>query len=253
MRVIRPAAVARRPRLAARARVALAMLGVGAAAALMLVVAAPASPVPVALLGIAAALGLGLGLGWILRAVRPDPARRLLLDVERLLRDAFDDSYTLIIGPRLPVARSELAGILVGPAGVRVLLARDWEGRYRVRGRSWEYDTRSRRGWIPCRTNPSFDAASQADGVSAWARRVGVPVTALAGAVVFPHRHSHIVLEEPDDEIVTNANVPWWANRIGRVQRMDAEAVRRFASAVLEAAEEQVRQPTTPVLRQGER
>lgn len=251
MRVIRPAAVARRARLAPRTRVALAMLAVGLAAAMLLAVAAPASPIPVALLGLASALGLGVGAAWTVRALRPDAARRLLLDVERLLRDAFDDSYTLVIGPRLPLARSEVAGILVGPPGIRVLVARDWEGRYRVRGRAWEYDTRTRRGWIPCRTNPSFDAAGQADAVSGWARDLGLHVPALEGAVVFPHRNSRIVLEEPDDEIVTSDNVPWWANRIGRVQRMDAAAASRFVSAVLNAADTAVRQPATAVGGEG--
>jgi hypothetical protein len=251
MRVIRPAAVARRTRFAPHARVAVAMVCVGIAAAGLLVVAAPVSPIPVALLGLAAALGLGVGAAWTVRALRPDPVRRLLLDIERLLRDAFDDSYTLIIGPRLPLARSDVAGILVGPPGIRVLVARDWDGRYRVRGRSWEFDTRNHRGWIPCRTNPSFDAASQADRVAGWARETGLHIPSLHGAVIFPYRHSHIVLEEPDDEIVTSENVPWWANRIGRVQRMDGTATSRFVSAVLHAADEHVRQPVTPVSSAG--
>ena len=137
MRVIRPAAVARRGRIPSQARVALAMVGVGGVAAALLIVAAPDSPIPVALLGLAGALGLGVGAAWSVRALRPDPVRRLLLDIEHLLRDAFDDSYTLIIGPRLPLGRSDVAGILVGPPGIRVLVARDWIGRYRVRGRSW--------------------------------------------------------------------------------------------------------------------
>jgi hypothetical protein len=247
MRVIRPAAVARRGRFGTQARVALAMVAVGVAAAALLIVAAPVSPVPVALLGLAAALGLGVGAAWTVRALRPDPVRRLLVDIERLLREAFDDSYTLIIGPRLPLTRSDVAGILVGPPGIRVLVARDWDGRYRVRGRSWEFDTRTGRGWIACRTNPSFDAATQADGVSGWARDAGLHVPSLHGAVVFPYRHSRLVLEEPDDEIVTSENVPWWANRIGRVQRMDSAAVNRFVSAVLHAADEPVRQAVTPI------
>ena len=56
-------------------------------------------------------------------------------------------------------------------------------------------------------------------------------------AVVFPRRHSQIVLEEPEDEIVTADNAPWWANSIGRVRRMDASEVARLVEAVLDAAE----------------
>jgi hypothetical protein len=237
MRVIRPATLASRRRFPLGTAVAVAMLGSGVAAAALLLVAAPTSAVPAALLGLGAALGLGLGAAWLVRALRPDPARRLLVEIERLLRDAFDDTYTLIIGPRLPLRRTDIGAILVGPSGVRVLVARDWEGRYRVRGRGWEFDTRSGRGWIACRTNPSFDAVVQADAVAAWARDAGLGTAPVSGAIVFPNRRSRIVLEEPDDEVVTSDNVPWWANRIGRVQRMDAAATARFVSAVLAAAE----------------
>ena len=213
------------------------MLALGGSAAVLLAISGATSVGPAALLGLAAALGIGVGAAWLVRALRPDPALRLLIEIERLLRDAFDDDYTLIIAPRLPLRRSDIGGILVGPPGVRVLVARDWEGRYRVRGRGWEFDTRSRDGWIPCRTNPSFDAAAQAEAVSGWARQAGVGLPAISGAIVFPDRRSQIVLEEPDDEIVTRDNVPWWANRIGRVQRMDAAAAARFVSAILSAAD----------------
>jgi hypothetical protein len=237
VRVIRPAALPDRTRRRRSILVSVAVLALGLAAAALLATRAAASAAPVALLGVAAALGIGLGAAWLVRAARPDPAQRLLAEIERLLRGAFDDSYTLIVGPRLPLRRTDIGAILVGPPGVRVLVARDWEGRYRVRGRGWEFDTRDRRGWIPCRTNPSFDAASQAEAVSGWARETGMALPAVAGAIVFPFRRSQIVLEEPDDEVVTSDNVPWWANRIGRVQRMDAAATARFVSAVLSAAD----------------
>jgi hypothetical protein len=236
VRVIRPAALADRTRRQRRTLAAVSMLTLGVAAA-ALAIRAPTSAVPAALLGLAAALGIGVGAAWLVRAARPDPARRLLVEIERRLRGAFDDSYTLIIGPRLPLRRTDIGAILVGPPGVRVLVARDWEGRYRVRGRGWEFDARSRQGWIPCRTNPSFDAAAQAEAVSGWAREAGLALPAVAGAIIFPYRRSRIVLEEPDDEVVTSDNVPWWANRIGRVQRMDAAATARFVAAVLSAAE----------------
>jgi len=45
------------------------------------------------------------------------------------------------------------------------------------------------------------------------------------------------VLEEPAGEIVTTDNAPWWAQSIGRVQRLDAHRAARFVEAVLSAAE----------------
>jgi hypothetical protein len=46
-----------------------------------------------------------------------------------------------------------------------------------------------------------------------------------------------LVLEEPDGEIVTTDNAPWYAQRIGRVQRMDAARVGRFVQAVLDGTD----------------
>jgi hypothetical protein len=132
----------------------------------------------------------------------------------------------------------DLAALLVGPAGVRALVARRWRGRYRVRGRGWEYDTRTRAGWIPCRTNPSFDADAVADAVRAWTRTAvddpGIPVVP---AVAFPRAWSVLVMEEPDTEVLTADNAPWWAQRIGRVQRLDPNRVGRVVQAVLDAGE----------------
>ena len=56
-------------------------------------------------------------------------------------------------------------------------------------------------------------------------------------AVAFPHSGSVIVLEEPHGEIVTTDNAPWYAQRIGRVQRMDAARVGRFVQAVLDGTD----------------
>jgi hypothetical protein len=40
-------------------------------------------------------------------------------------------------------------------------------------------------------------------------------------------------------DVVTTDNAPWWANRVGRVQRMDAARVVAFAEAVVTASREQ--------------
>lgn len=236
MKVIRPAYLAEPSRLR-RAGLGLATLGGGLIAAVALPLVASLSPVAVGVAGLFAALGLGVGTAWLWRALRPDPERRLLRDLESVLGATLDDAYTLILRPRLPDKGRGLAAVLVGPAGVRVLTARDWHGRYRVRGRAWHYDAGRLHGWIPCRTNPSFDSASATERVARWAADTGMPNLAIGGAVAFPNPRSRIVLEEPEDEIITADNVPWWANRIGRVQRLDAASAARFVAAVLDAGE----------------
>jgi hypothetical protein len=236
MRLIRPAKATSERRWALA--LSLGMLLVGMVAILLMAMLPGDRVSGVAMLGIAAALGIGVGLAWLIRAASGGVRRPTGEDLARLLSTAFDDSYVLILSPRLPGISDDLAALLVGPAGVRALVARRWRGRYRVRGRGWEYDTRSTEGWIPCRTNPSFDADAVADKVAAWARTaLDEPALPVVPAVAFPRAWSVIVLEEPDGEVVTADNAPWWAQRIGRLQRMDQPRVGRFVQGVMDAGD----------------
>ena len=237
MRVIRPRALStaarRRPFL-----LAFSMLAAGALALELTVIMRPDSTTGAAMGAAAAAVGLGIGAAWLLRVIRPDRSRRAINALTALLCSTFDDDYALVLAPRLAIRdAARLDGVLVGPAGVRVLTVRGWEGRYRVRGRVWEFDARGRRGWIRCRTNPSFDAISLSEGVARWARDAGLPDLPIRPAIVFPRRHSQIVLEEPEDEVVTSDNAPWWANSIGRVRRLDPAHAMHVIEALLDAAE----------------
>jgi len=220
--------------------VALAMMVVGGTALALIALLPPNRPAALALLGVSAALGFGVGIAMAWRERGAARRRRDQVgdDIARLLAPAFDDSYTLVLAPRLPGVGTDLAALLVGPAGVRSLIARRWRGHYRVRGRGWELDTRSRAGWIPTPTNPSFDADAVADAVTRWSRSaLADPSIGITPAVAFPRPHTTIVLEEPIGEIVTTDNAPWWAQSIGRVQRLDGSRAARFVEAVLSASE----------------
>jgi hypothetical protein len=248
MRVIRPASVAERRWAVA---LALSMLLVGGIAIVIMAMLPTERTSAVAALGVSAALGIGVGSAMLPRALRGRTGSRHDDDLGRLLATAFDDNYVLVLAPRLPEVSHDLAALVIGPPGVRAVVARRWRGRYRVRGRGWEYDTRSRDGWIPCRTNPSFDADEVADAVARWARAgADEPSLPVAPAVAFPRSYSTVVLEEPDTEVVTPDNVPWWAQRIGRVQRMDAARVNRLARAVLDAADD-LATPVPEAIRPG--
>jgi hypothetical protein len=182
---------------------------------------------------------MGIGGAYLLRALGRSAQGQTAAQLARLLGNAFDDNYALLVEPRLPGVSTDLAGLLVGPGGVRALTLRDWDGRYRVRGRSWEYDARGRRGWIACRTNPSFEAEKLSQAVMRWAVLADLDEhLPVAAAIVFPRRHSRVILEEPDLEIVTTENAPWWAQRVGRVQRLDPPAVARVVAATLLASEQ---------------
>jgi hypothetical protein len=220
--------------------VALGMLVVGGAAVALMAFMPADRVAPIALLGLSAALGLGAGVAMVWREARAGRRWRNEVgeDIARLLAPALDDSYTLVLSPRLPGVPPDLAALLVGPAGVRAVIARRWRGRYRVRGRGWELDTRSRAGWIPTLTNPSFDADAVANTVTRWSRAaIDDPSIAITPAIAFPRPYSTVVLEEPAGEIVTTDNAPWWAQSIGRIQRLDAHRAARFVEAVLSASE----------------
>jgi hypothetical protein len=197
-------------------------------------------PILTGVLAAVAALGIGVGGAWLVRALRPNRSREIGTRLGDLLASAFDDTYTLLLAPRLPIRDTErLDGILIGPGGVRVITARDWHGRYRVRGQTWEFDAGRRRGWIRCRTNPSFDAGGLASGFARWAADRGFTDLPLLPTLAFPLAQSRVVLEEPEIEVVTSDNAPWWANRIGRVRRIDEAVGLRLAATIIDEAEQQ--------------
>lgn len=244
MRVIRVTAARATP--AARVRrgsVWLAIL-VLPAATLALVVATPPAWRPLG--GVALAVGLSVAVALLVNELRE--RGRPNRDVERLLAPIFGEEYVLIVGLHVPATRGELAALLVGPAGVRALLARRWEHRFRVRGRAWEVG--AEQGWVPFAENPSFDALALREAVEQWiAVTSGEPGIPIAATIVFPRAGSRVILQEPDVEIVTRDNAPWWAQRIGRVQRLDAFRATRLVDALLTAARPDAR---ARLPRQGE-
>jgi hypothetical protein len=239
MRVIRPAlTTADRVRASVTA---LLMLVVGWIALLQVALLPDGRTAAGALLAVSAALGIGVGSAGLIRAHsigRRRPADGAD-DLVARLRGAFDDATTLVVAPRLPGVPNDLAALLIGPSGLRAVLVRRWRGGYRVRGRSWDYDTGSAEGWISCRSNPSFDADRVADAVTAWARTaLDEPGLTAIGVVAFPRTYSRITLEEPGTEVLTADNGPWWAHSIGRLQRLDARRAGRVLQAVIDAGEQ---------------
>ena len=236
MRVIRPRSLSSSERRRSLA-LAVAMLGTGLLAGAIILLGV-AGAILTGVLAAVAALGIGVGGAWLVRVMRPNRGRKIAARLGDLLGTAFDDSYTLLLAPRLPIRDTErLDGILIGPGGVRIFTARDWHGRYRVRGRTWEFEAGGRRGWIRCRTNPSFDAGGLASGFVRWAADRGFRDLPLQPTLAFPLARSRVVLEEPEIEVVTSDNAPWWANRFGRVRRLDEAVGLRLAAAIIDEAE----------------
>ena len=244
MRVIRPTALSPAER---RRSLLLAgcMLATGIAAALLAALGIGPT-IATGAFATVAAVACGVGAAWLIRALRPNRTRDLGRALVERLSPALDDSYTLVVAPRLPLRdAARLDGVIVGPGGIRVVSARSWEGRYRVRGKVWEFDA-GRRGWIRCRTNPSYEAVALADGFARWLTNRGFGELPIRAVVAFPLSHSKLVLEEPADEILTSDNAPWWANSIGRVRRLDPAQAGQVLEVVLDASEEEARTGRRP-------
>ncbi len=212
------------------APIGMAVAGLGAA---ILVASGPAlSAGGFAALALGAPLGLGIGAALLVRRVEPGAADWRPDELVSLLAPAVDDSWWLVLRPRLDGLEHQPDALLVGPPGVRAVAVRTWHGRYRLRGRRWEYQAGGRDGWITCRTDPGYEALQLRGAVARWAAaKLGAQLPVEA-AVAFPRSSSRIALEEPEVEVITTDNAPWWAQRVGRVQRLDAGRV----AAVVQAA-----------------
>ena len=234
MRVIRvgPSTPSARVRVR-RASLWLALMGVPAACA-GLVLAIPPASRPLA--GVALAVGLTASVWLLVGQLRELGAGKR--DLERLLAPLFGDDYLLLLGVPVPELR-EPATLLIGPAGVRAILASRLEGSFRLRGRSWEVRTDD--AWVAFGRGPTLAAAQLRDAVERWLAGIWEErVLAIGATVVFPRRAARVVLEEPEVEVVTCDNAPWWAQRIGRTQRLDALRAGRLVEAVLSASSREV-------------
>ena len=153
--------------------------------------------------------------------------------LERLLAPVLDDSYVLVLAPRIPGVDHGLHGLLVGPGGVRALLVRRWHGQFRQRGRLWEFNARGRRGWVACRTDPTRDAKRMVDQVGRWMTEALGTRLPVEATIAFPDRRSQIeLLDNPVTEVVSLDNAPWWANRLTRVRRLDGRSAGRLLEAL---------------------
>ena len=88
-------------------------------------------------------------------------------------------------------------------------------------------------------------------GVRAGRDEMALPEIHLRAAIVFPHAHSQVVLEEPTEEVVTTDNAPWWANAYGRVLRLNQAAAARVVEAILDAAEPEEEVGFRPIADRG--
>jgi hypothetical protein len=175
----------------------------------------------------------GRGLARLRSSDEDRAARNDARALEGLLKPVLDDSYVLILSPQIPGVDGALRGLLVGPGGVRALLVRRWNGHFRQRGRMWEYNARGRLGWIPCRTDPTRDGRLVLDQLSEWMRDALGTVLPLEATIAFPDRTSHVELtNDPEIEVVTRDNAPWWANSLAKARRMDERSAGRLLVAL---------------------
>ena len=172
-------------------------------------------------------------LGWLWGNRQDRSAEADGRAIEKLLAPVLDDSYVLVVAPHVPGVDRGLHALLIGPSGVRAVLVRHWNGHFRQRGRAWEYDTRGRRGWVPCRTDPTRDARRIVDQVGRWMTDELGTKLPIEAVIAFPDRESQIELtNDPVTDVVSLDNAPWWANKISRVRQLDGRSAGRLLEAL---------------------
>jgi hypothetical protein len=71
------------------------------------------------------------------------------------------------------------------------------------------------------------------DQVSEWMRDVLGTVLPVEATIAFPDRKSQIELSNnPEIEVVTRDNAPWWANSLAKARRIDERSAGRLLLAL---------------------
>ena len=176
-------------------------------------------------MGLPASLGLGVGAAmvWQGAALRGDTATRSATIWPGCWRPPSTTRTPLVLAPRLrcPGGPGRAAR---RARRVRALIARRWRGQYRVRGRGWEMDTRSRAEADP--TSPTLLRRR-------WRGRCRDPLDARARSTIRASASCRgrlsATVPAPSSsradrgEIVTVDNAPGGRPASGRVQRLDAQ------------------------------
>lgn len=79
----------------------------------------------------------------------------------KALQQHLDSRWTLFRNVVLPGNRSDIDGVLVGPAGVYVLEIKSYSGKFKNQGNQWWW-RRYRPGWLQLSENPSRQATANA-------------------------------------------------------------------------------------------
>lgn len=193
------------------------------------------------------------GLGWYGEMMAQESF------TERLQRHLADD-HLLLRNAMLPGSDLTVPLILLGPEGVRTIIATDKKGIFRAKGENWYAFSGRTRRFRPKRPNLQSLATSYAQAVHAYLQRQGVPLPEVEPVLAFTNPRTHVDTAQPSVRIVQADAFDHFASNLLKFQPiMDQEDVNELTDLILnppqpepepEPADEPLAAPEEPTDRQ---
>lgn len=152
---------------------------------------------------------------------------------ERLSKSLPND-FTLLRNVLIPSTGLIASMILIGPQGVRALMATPVRGMFRAKGEEWLAQTS--RGFHNSNPNLQQRAAATADVVLQYLRDQGLGLPDLEPVLIFTNARTHVDAAHPRARIVMADAIEHFAANLLQAQAiMDTEDVQVVVNALLKA------------------
>ncbi len=163
------------------------------------------------------------GLGWFSEMRAQDYV------TERLAK-GLDDSHVLIRNAHLPGTDITLPLILIGPQGVRAILASPVRGIFRARGDTWmSFNQRAQR-FRAAKPNLQARVIAVARALLTYYQNQGIPLPEIEPVLVLADPRSHVDLVEPETHILLADGIRPFAVGLDKNQPiMDQEDIHNVA------------------------
>lgn len=155
-------------------------------------------------------------------------------ELTRRLERHLTANHLLLRNAKLPGSELTVPLILLGPEGVRTIIAIDKAGVFRAKGDGWfRFNSRTRRFR---RTRPNLQslASSYAEAVHAYLQRQGVPLPEVEPVLAFTNPRTHVDTAQPAVRVIQADAVDHFASNLQKFQPiMDREDVDELTDLII--------------------
>jgi|GEM_PF-817801 len=158
--------------------------------------------------------------------------------VTQRLSPVLGNDHVLIRNLLLPGASVPLSLVLVGPEGVRALVASPLRGVFRAKGGDWMTFNSGARRFRKVRPNLQALAASMADAVLKHLNGAGFPIPEVEPVLILTDPRTHVDTARPQVRIVLSDAVEHFASNLLQLPPiMDLEDVTNVSNALVHPRE----------------